>query len=118
MTNDQIYVTHWNGYILILLMRLDIVFQGPVLRYRSFTHCSIALISIVNLGHAFNVVLFLLEIVPFSLIIISSSSLVVMLLFYSQMLVFVFVQRLFRISKLAERNDELMGIMTRFGSQS
>ena len=91
------------------------MFRGPLFYYRSLTHVSIAVVSLINLVHTLNVVLFLLEIVPFSLVIISSAA-VLLLLMYSQVLVFVFVHRLFAINGVVVRvDDQLMDIMTRFG---
>jgi len=112
-----LYYYHWDGFIAILFLRLQAVFNRPNIaslqQYRGFNRISIFVLCTITIGYSIYVIMYLTAKWSLSNITFMASSLLFVLLMYSQALAFVFVRRLYRLNALAQRDDALIAAMTK-----
>jgi len=111
-TVATVYQYHWNGFISIFFLRLQICFNGPSLdSYNGYNWISMIVICTATAGHTVNAIMSMMGRWSAEIVAASTMSYIIMMSVCSQCLAFIFVQRLFRLNALANTHTDDTSMM-------
>ena len=109
------YIYHWIALLAILFLRLKVVFHGSPFEVNPcYIFVSVFIAVFITVVYAINYVAMIIDLYPYSFVVMFAGIITFILLIYSQILAFSFVRKLYRLNTMATRDDYLIATMTRY----